>query len=327
MKYILGDIFQGDFPVSQYYGQRPEYYKQFGLAGHEGVDWACPTGTPILAPFDGVILRSEESPKDYGKFIVIWDPKQLCAVWFCHLSSKDVLQKQSVKRGQVLGATGNTGNTSGPHLHLNFVQTDADGNRLNKNNGYQGFLNVLDGNLVEWKLGQQPTSTVQPIGVLPPNYDEIVGKATSYDNFVAAGFHTVEDVLSRIKEVNDSNAKLTKEIAEAHAQASALASEIQKVHEQDSQAITEGLTAQHERDDLRRSLGAIRDLLALPSTADPATIYEAVRTLKEPDKQAAKIVNQIGDALIENAQKKKPITGIKDWLQYGWNLLLSKVRR
>lgn len=152
-KYILGDIFIGDFPITQNYGNNPAYYKQFGLAGHEGIDFGTPNGTPIVAPFDGQILRDTFGDKVYGTFTVVWDPLQKCAVWFCHL--QDVITKigDKVKKGQVIGHTNNTGNTTGPHLHFNFVETDANANRLNMNNGMQGFLNALDPNLVTWKLG------------------------------------------------------------------------------------------------------------------------------------------------------------------------------
>ncbi len=156
--YKLSDIFEGNYPISQKYGNNKAYYLKVSGGtlknGHEGVDWATPTGVKILAPFNGIILRdTEASVKNvYGGHIVVWDPVQKCAVWFCHLSSNSVVRGQIVKAGQVLGRTGNTGNTTGPHLHVNFVQTDAYGNRLNTNNGSLGFLNILDPKLVQWKL-------------------------------------------------------------------------------------------------------------------------------------------------------------------------------
>lgn len=164
-KYIVGDIFKGDFPISQYFGQRPEYYAQFGFKGHEGVDWATPQGVDILAPFDGLIIRDNDDPKSgaYGTHLVVWDKVQKCALWYCHLLSNSVQIGQSVKKGQVIGKTGNTGNTSGPHLHVNFVETDAQGNRLNLNNGYKGFLNILDSNLVKWVLAGNQPPPQQPI--------------------------------------------------------------------------------------------------------------------------------------------------------------------
>lgn len=156
--YKLSDIFEGNYPISQKYGNNKAYYLKVSGGtlknGHEGVDWATPTGVKILAPFNGIILRDiEASVKNvYGGHIVVWDPVQRCAVWFCHLSANSVYRGQIVKAGQVLGRTGNTGNTTGPHLHVNFVQTDAYGNRLNTNNGSLGFLNILDPKLVQWKL-------------------------------------------------------------------------------------------------------------------------------------------------------------------------------
>lgn len=156
--YKLSDIFEGNYLISQKYGVNKAYYFKVSGGtlknGHEGVDWATPVGVKILAPFNGIILRDiEASVKNvYGGHIVVWDPVQKCAVWYCHLSSNTVVRGQTVKAGQVLGRTGNTGNTTGPHLHVNFCLTDAYANRLNVNNGSLGFLNILDPNLVQWKL-------------------------------------------------------------------------------------------------------------------------------------------------------------------------------
>lgn len=170
-KYTLSDIFKGNFPVSQKFGSNPSYYAQFGLKGHEGVDWATPTGTPVLAPFDGVILRNDYQPdyKNYGKVIVIWSPVQKCAIWFCHLSEEYVSNGQLVKNGTIIGKTGNTGNSTGPHLHVGFVETDAAGNRLNTNNGYIGFVDILNPSLVNWVIGNVPI----------PNADKIVNEANT----------------------------------------------------------------------------------------------------------------------------------------------------
>lgn len=149
-KYKIGSLFQTPIAVTQRYGVNSDYYKQFGLAGHEGVDFGTQNGTPFLSPFNGVILRDIFNDKSYGNFSVVWDSQQLCAVWFCHLQDVTTKVGDKVTKGQILGHTNNTGNSSGPHCHVNFVATDAQGNRLNKDNGYQGFLNILDTNLVEF---------------------------------------------------------------------------------------------------------------------------------------------------------------------------------
>lgn len=132
--------FIGDFPITQKFGERPDYYKQFDLAGHEGIDFGCPVGTPILAAEKGIVVRRSVSTKDYGEFVVIWHKELNLATWYCHLSEQLVNVGDTVEKGQRIGISGSTGNTSGPHLHFNVCKTDANGYRIGTNNGYQGFI-------------------------------------------------------------------------------------------------------------------------------------------------------------------------------------------
>jgi murein DD-endopeptidase MepM/ murein hydrolase activator NlpD len=157
-KYLLYDLFEGNYRISQHYGANPAYYQSISggkLRSHEGVDWATPVGVKLLCPFEkGIVLRASFSAKDYGYYTVIWDPKQRCGVWYGHLSRIIAGYGAQVRKGQIVGHTGRSGNVSGPHLHVNFVETDAYGNRLNMNNGNQGFLNILDPKLVSWRLSR-----------------------------------------------------------------------------------------------------------------------------------------------------------------------------
>ncbi len=154
-KYQVSDIFIGNYRVSQYFGANAAYYSRFGLPGHEGTDWATPSGTRLLVPFArGRVIRSG-SYGVYGYHVVIWDASQLCAIWYCHLAQLPyVVVGQTYNRNTVVGVTGNTGNSSGAHLHCNFVETDVDGKRLNRYNAYQGFRNILNPYLVGWQLGR-----------------------------------------------------------------------------------------------------------------------------------------------------------------------------
>lgn len=140
--YKIAKFFKTEQRVSQLYGARPDYYKQFGFNGHEGVDYATTVGTELRSPFDGIILRDTDDAKAdaYGKKVVVWDPVQKIAFWFCHLDYNTVVDGQKVKEGDILGFTGNTGNSTGPHCHVNFCETGAGGSRLNTTNGYKGFL-------------------------------------------------------------------------------------------------------------------------------------------------------------------------------------------
>jgi murein DD-endopeptidase MepM/ murein hydrolase activator NlpD len=82
---------------------------------HTGVDYAVPTGTPVLAVQDGTILPGGWG-KAYGKQVL-----QSCKAGFviyAHLDEVLVKPGEKVKAGQVIGKSGNTGNSTGPHLHL-----------------------------------------------------------------------------------------------------------------------------------------------------------------------------------------------------------------
>jgi hypothetical protein len=206
-KYSIGDIFKGDYPISQYFGNNPSYYAQFGFNGHEGVDFATPVGIEVLAPFKrNVILQDQDDPKSgaYGDYIVVWDPDQKIVVWYCHLSVNNVELGKEYPYGTVLGKTGNTGNSTGPHLHINFAETDDNRNRLNTGNGFKGFLNILDKNLVEWKLGQQTATPVEDqqtlIDQLRKDRDN---NWNLYAPFKDAGYDTVDKVKAALKQKDD----------------------------------------------------------------------------------------------------------------------------
>ena len=86
---------------------------------HTGVDFAVPTGTNILAVDDGVIVRANWG-KAYGTQIIQRVRLHSKKRWviYAHLSKSLVKSGDTVKKGQHIGESGNTGNSSGPHLHF-----------------------------------------------------------------------------------------------------------------------------------------------------------------------------------------------------------------
>ena len=108
-----------NFPVSQYFGENPEYYGQWGLAGHNGIDYACPVGTPVYAPTTGMIVVAYHTPtKIYGKHIVMTSADLRYRIILAHLSSINVSSMDTVHEGELIAYSGNTGNSTGPHLHF-----------------------------------------------------------------------------------------------------------------------------------------------------------------------------------------------------------------
>lgn len=84
-------------------------------APHNGVDLATPTGTKVLATGDGIVTRVA-THKYAGKYLVL-DYNGPYGARFLHLSKVLVKKGQKVKRGQVIALSGNTGRTTGAHLH------------------------------------------------------------------------------------------------------------------------------------------------------------------------------------------------------------------
>ena len=140
-----------DFPwlgyVSSSYG-----YRVHPISGeknlHRGVDIAVAQGTPIRAIHDGRVVSAGDAGS-YGLCVVIEDEKGYQSR-YAHCSSLSVSAGQEVKRGDVIAAVGSTGNSTGPHLHLEimlngeylnpyyFVDTGYDGSTAGAIPGHTG---------------------------------------------------------------------------------------------------------------------------------------------------------------------------------------------
>lgn len=154
---VLSDLFIGNFRISQRFGVNKKNYEKYGLDGHDGVDFACPNGTQLIAPFDGIILSVKNSGNaGYGLHVKIWNMKNSC-VLYGHMKSVNIRALQLVKRGQLIGLSDNTGNSTGAHLHLGICLTNLLGYRLNTNNGFLGWVNPQDKSLFVFDI-KNPTS-------------------------------------------------------------------------------------------------------------------------------------------------------------------------
>lgn len=86
------------------------------LRMHEGMDFTAPVGTPIYATGDGKVERLKNEMSGYGNVIMI-NHGYGYETLYAHMSSIIVKPGQSVKRGEIIGYVGNTGRSTGPHLH------------------------------------------------------------------------------------------------------------------------------------------------------------------------------------------------------------------
>jgi len=98
---------------------------KFGIRhgrNHQGIDLSLPTGSPLYAVFDGKV-RLSMYMKGYGNLVIIRHDNGL-ETFYGHMSRRDVQPGDIVHAGQVIGLSGNTGRSTGPHLHF---ETRFDG--------------------------------------------------------------------------------------------------------------------------------------------------------------------------------------------------------
>ncbi len=125
--------------ISSYFGYRIDpFYKVKKL--HEGIDFAAPVGTPVHVTGNGRVILAGRSLGGYGKEVMV-DHGFGYVTRYAHLSVIKVKRGQYVQRGQVIGLVGNTGKSTGPHLHY---EVRKDGVPINPINYFFNDLTPLE---------------------------------------------------------------------------------------------------------------------------------------------------------------------------------------
>ncbi len=96
---------------------------------HTGIDFAGPTGTPIYATGNGKVTKADYN-SGYGKHVVI-DHGYSYKTHYAHMSAYTVKVGQEVKRGDLIGFIGSTGQSTGPHCHYEVLKNDVPVNPIN----------------------------------------------------------------------------------------------------------------------------------------------------------------------------------------------------
>lgn len=95
-------------------------------AGHFGLDIQAAYGTPIYAPADGTVIWAGWSwESTYGNIVRIYHEELGLQTACAHMSRVAVSKGQTVKKGQVIGYVGSTGNSSGPHIHFEIYEKNS----------------------------------------------------------------------------------------------------------------------------------------------------------------------------------------------------------
>lgn len=136
---VLRFPFNGQYPITFAFGLSPgteqikKKFAEWGIVGHHGIDFGFPEGTEVLACDEGTVIQTGDNG-DFGISVTVkhsWGTSI-----YAHLQSFNVLVNDRVKKAQVIGVSGQTGFTTGAHLHFGIQPNNPD-----TNNGYLGYIN------------------------------------------------------------------------------------------------------------------------------------------------------------------------------------------
>ncbi len=137
----------GEYKISQRFGTNPDgypdFYRQFGYKGHNGIDFYGVKNDYIFAACDGYVKTAHFDSTGYGNLTVILD-NEGGQHYYGHQNVISVKVGDVVKAGNLIGYMGNTGNiiggpySDGTHLHYGYRPDGYD-----RNNGYGGFIDPM----------------------------------------------------------------------------------------------------------------------------------------------------------------------------------------
>ena len=159
--------------VSSYYGYRINPVtgaEQF----HRGVDIAVPTGTVVLAAMDGTVTTATYDSY-YGNYVVIEDSRGYCTK-YAHMDTLSVGAGQTVKHGDTIGTTGNTGSSTGSHLHIECLYNGEYYNPL-------FYFDVGEGTLYGETPGGLPGNAIPPDAYDDASVQALMEEAAKYLGF------------------------------------------------------------------------------------------------------------------------------------------------
>lgn len=115
--------------VTQRFGKTSASKRLYVSGSHNGADFGAPVGTPVKSVLEGVVVGTGNTDAfrgcySFGKWVMVKHPNGLSTI-YGHLSLIKAVEGNSVTTGEVIGYSGNTGYSTGPHLHLGVYATQG----------------------------------------------------------------------------------------------------------------------------------------------------------------------------------------------------------
>lgn len=267
--------FEGDFRLTQGFGENPDMYARFGMKGHNGLDYGLPTGTQVLAPHSGKVIEAASDPTGYGNYLKI--ESDIEGSVLAHLKTFEVKVGDQVNEGQLVAYSNNTGNSTGPHLHWGYYQFPR-----NRQNGYAGFIDQLP------LLAINATQAI---------IDSLRAERDNNWNLHVTDLEKIAELEKTIKDLED---KLQ-----------ALREAFDKQTEADADLGAELIDAQHRmgtaEDIVKNIAKQVGTQLSDPiSPIDGVKLQKAIDDLRSPHEEVAKQILPILEQFWQNLRKGKP---------------------
>jgi len=182
--------FKGDFRLSQSFGANPDMYAKYNYKGHNGMDWALPSGTEIIAPHAGKVIEAALDADGYGWYLKIENDKEGSVLG--HNKELKVKVGDIVSEGQLIAISDNTGYSTGPHCHWGYYLLPRD-----RANGYGGFIDqskLLTTPAVETK----PTMTQEEQNII-----NFLKEKSATEGMVREAFGALADIPNMKKKLED----------------------------------------------------------------------------------------------------------------------------
>lgn len=299
--------FDGEYKLSQTFGVNPDIYSKFivkqpdgstsSMKGHNGLDWAVPNGTVIKAPFAGKVIEAFFDKNGYGNYIKLENNEEGCVL--AHLEKVLVSVGHTVKEGESIAISDNTGYSTGPHLHMGYYRMPRD-----RANGYGGFVDPLpyivntkpqptNGPLhsdEEYqaamkdreKFWQERDAALCELKELQEKFDA-VNKA--YTGFAALGYNTVDDVNAKIAEKEAVITGINTQLVQVLRRNEVLAETVKAKEHEDVTAIEEGLKAAKEADKLKGKLAEVHKTVGVKPAVDFEYFINYLKKLSDEAKK------------------------------------------
>lgn len=116
------------WPLKKY--QITQKYKVFKKSPHLGLDLKAPLGTPVLSTAEGRVIYAGKQFSGYGNVVIIEHRRRWTSL-YAHLHTIKVKLGQKVRGGETIGTVGNTGKSTGVHLHFELLFNKKNVNPIN----------------------------------------------------------------------------------------------------------------------------------------------------------------------------------------------------